>query len=67
MDNNSICTTALTWQPDGELKLDYQKNMAKDSRDKKSQTMDRLKGKGVPLGVKRISDVRWGQQCEKST
>jgi len=57
------------------LKLDYQKNMEKNCRDRKSQTMDGQKGKGkdssqrqtnggsasgpcVPLGMKRIGDVR---------
>jgi hypothetical protein len=42
MDNNRICRTALTWQPEGTTK----NNLEKDNRDRKRHNRDEQMSKG---------------------
>jgi hypothetical protein len=41
VENNIICTTALKWQPEGNRRVERQKNnLEKDGRDRKRRTSD---------------------------
>ena len=58
MNNNRICTTALTWQPEGKRKVGRpKKNLEKDCRHRKRQTSSSR--------VKTVAKDRDKQACQE--